>query len=240
LDNDGSSFFLVICFPSSSRQPRYGTFHVNLCCESTLIRLRFFLGGVRIARSPSAVIPYVLVTNALASMVRFRAGNCHITYLQHVVLTWWRIISCVALGLYFVIIRISVARALDAFFIDGIRHNIPFLASLMQHPRWQVGELSTGFIAEEFPEGFASRAPAGATALAIAAVAAAVSCARRAQAAGFPDRWRGDRWCARGCVPCGSGAPRSALRLHSKEAPSACGFSARLRNGFGRRRDWGR
>jgi propionyl-CoA carboxylase alpha chain len=66
------------------------------------------------------------------------------------------------------------ARALDAFYIDGIRHNIPFLAALMQHPRWQAGRLSTGFIAEEFPDGFSSRAPAGATTQAIAAVAAAV------------------------------------------------------------------
>jgi propionyl-CoA carboxylase alpha chain len=66
------------------------------------------------------------------------------------------------------------ARALDAFYIDGIRHNIPFLAALMQHPRWQAGRLSTGFIAEEFPDGFSSPAPAGATAQAIAAVAAAV------------------------------------------------------------------
>jgi len=66
------------------------------------------------------------------------------------------------------------ARALDAFYIDGIRHNIPFLAALMQHPRWQVGKLSTGFIAEEFPDGFSSQAPAGATAQAMAAVATAV------------------------------------------------------------------
>jgi propionyl-CoA carboxylase alpha chain len=66
------------------------------------------------------------------------------------------------------------ARALDAFYVDGIRHNIPFLAALMQHPRWQAGKLSTGFIAEEFPDGFAQRAPEGATARAIAAVAAAV------------------------------------------------------------------
>jgi propionyl-CoA carboxylase alpha chain len=46
------------------------------------------------------------------------------------------------------------ATALDAFVIDGIRHNIPFLSSLMQHPRWREGRLSTGFIAEEFPDGF--------------------------------------------------------------------------------------
>jgi propionyl-CoA carboxylase alpha chain len=66
------------------------------------------------------------------------------------------------------------ARALDAFYIDGIRHNVPFVAALMQHPRWQAGRLSTGFIAEEFPEGFAPLAPEGATARDIAAVAAAV------------------------------------------------------------------
>src|SRR6202522_3595765 len=46
------------------------------------------------------------------------------------------------------------ATALDAFVIDGIRHNIPFLSALMQHPRWREGRLSTGFIAEEFPNGF--------------------------------------------------------------------------------------
>jgi propionyl-CoA carboxylase alpha chain len=66
------------------------------------------------------------------------------------------------------------ARALDAFYIDGIRHNIPFLSALMQSPRWQEGRLSTGFIAEEFPEGFVATVPTGALARRIAAVAAAV------------------------------------------------------------------
>jgi propionyl-CoA carboxylase alpha chain len=66
------------------------------------------------------------------------------------------------------------ARALDAFYIDGIRHNIPFLSALMQHKRWQEGRLSTGFIAEEFPDGFAAAVPEGLIARRIAAVAAAV------------------------------------------------------------------
>ncbi len=66
------------------------------------------------------------------------------------------------------------ARALDAFVIDGIRHNIPFLSALMQHERWREGRLSTGFIAEEFPEGFLPPAPAGETLLILAAVAAHV------------------------------------------------------------------
>ena len=55
------------------------------------------------------------------------------------------------------------ANALDAFVIDGIRHNVPFLSALMQHPRWREGRLSTGFIAEEFPDGFHALKPAGET-----------------------------------------------------------------------------
>jgi len=66
------------------------------------------------------------------------------------------------------------ADALDAFVIDGIRHNIPFLAALMAHPRWRAGKLSTGFIAEEFPEGFHPHAPDGERAEVLAAVAAAI------------------------------------------------------------------
>src|SRR5271169_2284854 len=66
------------------------------------------------------------------------------------------------------------ADALDAFTIEGIRHNIPFLSAIMQHPRWRAGELSTGFIAEEFPGGFERTAPKAAMARTIAAVAAAM------------------------------------------------------------------
>jgi propionyl-CoA carboxylase alpha chain len=66
------------------------------------------------------------------------------------------------------------STALDSFYIDGIRHNIPFLSALMNHPRWREGNLSTGFIAEEFPRGFAARVPEGEIARRLAAVAAAV------------------------------------------------------------------
>ncbi|MBI2719112.1 MAG: acetyl/propionyl/methylcrotonyl-CoA carboxylase subunit alpha [Rhizobiales bacterium] len=48
----------------------------------------------------------------------------------------------------------AMAAALDGFYIDGIRHNVPFLSAIMQNPRWISGKLSTGFIAEEFPQGF--------------------------------------------------------------------------------------
>jgi propionyl-CoA carboxylase alpha chain len=66
------------------------------------------------------------------------------------------------------------STALDSFYIDGIRHNIPFLSALMNHPRWRGGNLSTGFIAEEFPKGFAVRTPEGEIARRLAAVAAAI------------------------------------------------------------------
>src|SRR5262245_21982496 len=66
------------------------------------------------------------------------------------------------------------AEALDAFVIDGVEHNIPFLASLMQHPRWRSGRLSTAFIAEEFKGGFRPRALAGEELEVLAAVAVAI------------------------------------------------------------------
>jgi propionyl-CoA carboxylase alpha chain len=50
-------------------------------------------------------------------------------------------------------------EALDSFVVEGIGHNVDFLSALMQHPRFREGRLTTGFIAEEYPEGFAG-APA--------------------------------------------------------------------------------
>jgi propionyl-CoA carboxylase alpha chain len=69
---------------------------------------------------------------------------------------------------------VAQADALDAFTIDGIRHNVPFLAALMQHKRWQAGKLSTAFIAEEYPKGFHPVVPEGETLHLVAAVAAAI------------------------------------------------------------------
>ena len=45
-------------------------------------------------------------------------------------------------------------EALDRFEIEGLGHNIDFLSAIMQHERFRAGNLSTGFIAEEYPEGF--------------------------------------------------------------------------------------
>ena len=45
--------------------------------------------------------------------------------------------------------------ALDGFYVAGVQHNIPFLAAVVAKPRFRAGALSTNFIAEEFPGGFA-------------------------------------------------------------------------------------
>ena len=44
--------------------------------------------------------------------------------------------------------------ALDAFELEGIGHNLPFLSAVMDHPRFVSGEISTAFIEEEYPDGF--------------------------------------------------------------------------------------
>ncbi|WP_442772411.1 acetyl-CoA carboxylase biotin carboxylase subunit [Paenirhodobacter enshiensis] len=44
--------------------------------------------------------------------------------------------------------------ALDTFEVEGIGHNLPFVAAVMDHPRFTSGNMTTAFIAEEYPEGF--------------------------------------------------------------------------------------
>ena len=73
----------------------------------------------------------------------------------------------------------AMADALDEFVVDGIEHNIPFLSALMQHPRWREGRLSTGFIAEEFPDGFHPIQPDDDDKAVLSAVAVAVELIRR-------------------------------------------------------------
>ncbi len=48
----------------------------------------------------------------------------------------------------------KMRAALNEFVIRGIHSNIPFQAALMQHPRFVSGDFTTGFIAEEYPDGF--------------------------------------------------------------------------------------
>ncbi len=64
-------------------------------------------------------------------------------------------------------------HALDSFVIEGVANNVAFLAAVMGHKRIRAGELSTGFIAQEYPHGFAPLVPEGETARVLASVAAA-------------------------------------------------------------------
>jgi propionyl-CoA carboxylase alpha chain len=68
--------------------------------------------------------------------------------------------------------------ALDAFEIEGLGHNIDFVSAIMQHPRFRSGELTTGFIAEEYPEGFHGAPASDDLKVKLAAVAAFVATAR--------------------------------------------------------------
>jgi propionyl-CoA carboxylase alpha chain len=93
--------------------------------------------------------------------------------------------------------------AIDDFELEGVGHNLDFLSALMQHPRFRSGNITTGFIAEEYPEGF-SGAPASEGLLkqlaAIAAFAATptgglASARRRGRSRGDGvDRWYHRRW----------------------------------------------
>ena len=48
----------------------------------------------------------------------------------------------------------TMAGALEDLHIEGLGHNAPFLSAVMDQPRFQDGRLSTGYIVEEFPDGF--------------------------------------------------------------------------------------
>ncbi|MFN4159956.1 MAG: acetyl-CoA carboxylase biotin carboxylase subunit [Gemmobacter sp.] len=65
--------------------------------------------------------------------------------------------------------------ALDTFEVEGIGHNLPFVGAVMDHPRFVAGEITTAFIAEEYPEGFRGAVLDGETLARVAAAAAAMN-----------------------------------------------------------------
>ncbi|MEM7214894.1 MAG: acetyl/propionyl/methylcrotonyl-CoA carboxylase subunit alpha [Pseudomonadota bacterium] len=48
----------------------------------------------------------------------------------------------------------AMREALDGFEVEGIGHNLPFLSAVMDHGKFCSGDMTTAFIAEEWPEGF--------------------------------------------------------------------------------------
>ena len=65
--------------------------------------------------------------------------------------------------------------ALDTFEVEGIGHNLPFVAAVMDHPRFTSGNITTAFIAEEYPEGFKGAALPASELARVAAAAAAMN-----------------------------------------------------------------
>ena len=90
--------------------------------------------------------------------------------------------------------------ALDRFELEGIGHNLPFLAAVMDHPKFTSGDMTTAFIAEEYPDGFQGVELNKAELRRIAASAAAmnrVAEIRRTKISGRMDnheRRVGDNW----------------------------------------------
>ena len=72
--------------------------------------------------------------------------------------------------------------ALDAYLIRGVSHNLSFLNAVIAHPRFREGRLTTGFIAEEFPDGFRASDVPQADPMTVIAVAAMAHCKRTARA----------------------------------------------------------
>ena len=91
----------------------------------------------------------------------------------------------------------GMALALEQLHIEGPAHNAAFLSAVMDQERFREGRLSTAYIPDEFPEGFAGLAPTPfqldvMTAVAVCAQRTLVARARRAGGAGPMERelWR--------------------------------------------------
>ncbi|MEL6278214.1 MAG: acetyl/propionyl/methylcrotonyl-CoA carboxylase subunit alpha [Pseudomonadota bacterium] len=69
----------------------------------------------------------------------------------------------------------GMKSALDAFEVEGIGHNLPFVAAVMDHPKFASGDISTAFIAEEYPEGFEGAALSDASREKLARLAVALT-----------------------------------------------------------------
>ncbi len=84
----------------------------------------------------------------------------------------------------------GMSTALDEFQVDGIQHNVPFLASLMKHPRWRSGQLATSFIADEYPDGFEPATPDAEARGVLASVALSMHLIERERLDHLPGRLR--------------------------------------------------
>ncbi|WP_308915273.1 acetyl/propionyl/methylcrotonyl-CoA carboxylase subunit alpha [Jannaschia sp. LMIT008] len=113
----------------------------------------------------------------------------------------------------------AMSDALDRFEVEGIGHNLPFLSTVMDHPKFRSGDITTAFIADEFPNGFDGSVLPVDVLSRIAAAAAAmhrVAEIRRTRVSGRMDnheRVVGDDWVV-------------GIRGHDTEAELACHIAA--------------
>ena len=82
----------------------------------------------------------------------------------------------------------AMRDALDAFEVEGIAHNLPFLSAVMDHPRFVSGEITTAFIAEEFEGGFTGTTLPPETLVRVVAAAAAMNRVAEIRRARISDR----------------------------------------------------
>ncbi|MBS1269779.1 MAG: Acetyl-/propionyl-coenzyme A carboxylase alpha chain [Gammaproteobacteria bacterium] len=71
----------------------------------------------------------------------------------------------------------TMRTALNEYFIRGVAHNVGFLNALIDHPRFRAGDLTTSFIAEEYPDGFQLKTPSEEEVSALLAASAVAYCA---------------------------------------------------------------
>ena len=109
----------------------------------------------------------------------------------------------------------AMGRALEDFHIEGPGHNIPFLAAVMDQERFRSGQLSTNYIKDEFPDGFAGTAPTPFQADLLAAVACAMH--RKLTARAAPQLLR-DEWIVI------AGSDRRRVKLANGGAAFQVGF----------------
>ncbi len=80
------------------------------------------------------------------------------------------------------------AEALDRFHIEGIQDNIPFVAAVADEARFRSGDITTAYIKDEFPDGFAGVAPTPHQETMLICAAAFVHCTLASRAANISGR----------------------------------------------------
>ncbi len=114
----------------------------------------------------------------------------------------------------------AMADALDCFVVDGLAHNLSFLSAIMENPRWQKGDISTGFVAEEYPHGFAAAKLDPETLARMAMVALAIEVRRRHKFRVLAGRLNGEGSTWRSDWSVAIGGTHFALRVEPTEEPA--------------------